>query len=140
MFEISFLAFLRNAIDMRYSNPIDSVHSSLTPVLYLLHLLPYRTYSPQQLAFTALLVYHRDDILKEYNEYEDISVYAQESGIGSGSDLLGNQNNNNNNNSNNKNQHNILNNHTNNHSSNHSNSNGHSHSHSGGPTSASADL
>ena len=38
-----------------------------------------------QLAFTTFLVYSRDEILKEYNEYEEISVYPNEAGTGNGS-------------------------------------------------------
>ena len=80
------------------------------------------------MTFTTLLVHHRDDILKEYNEYEEISVFPNEAGLGSGSDLLGKQSNNHNQSQNNS----IIN--------NNSSNNGNSHSHSGGPVSASADL
>ena len=47
-----------------------------------------------QLTFTAFLVYSRDEVLKEYNEYEEISVFPNEAGTGNGSgyDHIGGQN------------------------------------------------
>lgn len=35
-----------------------------------------------QLSFTSFLVYARDDVLKEYSEYEEISVFPNEASNG----------------------------------------------------------